>query len=62
MRTFRKLGLFCSSGERKEALICWVPWKELTSVIGPVGPQKRTKCENISDVYPLGIGRLDEHE
>jgi hypothetical protein len=33
--TFRKLGLFPSSGEGRQ-LLCWVHYKELTSISGPV--------------------------
>jgi hypothetical protein len=34
--TFRKLDLFSSSGEVGRHILSWVPWKELTSITGPV--------------------------
>jgi hypothetical protein len=38
--TFRKLDLFQSSGEGERHLLCWVPQKELTSIIFSKGPNR----------------------
>jgi hypothetical protein len=58
--TFRKLDLFSSSGEVGRHLLCWVPWKELTSITGK--PMSHTWCEELvllirfaQENYPLQL-------